>query len=144
MTYQEKRSYVQFTGNLVGFIIYIIYVLNQINGVEVTIPMFGKYVVLLVLALVVAQIITKIIFDIFNRTEEKKEEPKFMDELDYTIELRSVRNFCFAFLAVFFLVMILMWVGVSLTVNLLVMLGGIFVAGTVLEVSYIISYRRGV
>ena len=43
--------------------------------------MFGKYVLLLVPTLIVVQFITKFIFDVFNRTHEKKEEPKSMDEL---------------------------------------------------------------
>ncbi len=143
MTYQEKRSYIQFMGNIIGFIIYMFYLVSETKGIQVGMIEFGKYVLLLVPALAIVQIIVKIIFDTLNRTREKKEDENLKDELDYMIELKSLRNFCFAFLASFFITLSLFWLGVSMITCLYVMVSGIFVAGNVIELSYIYYYRVG-
>ena len=143
MTYQIKRSYVQFIGNLIGFIIYGIYLFGDIKDQTIDIAGFGKYVLLLIPTLIITQFIVKLLFDLINRTSEKNEEPKHMDEYDYMIELKAVRNFSFAFLGAFFLVLLLFWLEVSLLICLYVMITGIFIAGNVIELSYIIYYKEG-
>jgi protein-S-isoprenylcysteine O-methyltransferase Ste14 len=143
MTYQIKRSYVQFVGNLVGFIIYGVYLFNNIKDNTISISEFGKYVLLLIPTLIIVQFIVKLLFDLINRTHEKNEAPKTMDEYDYLIELKAVRNFCFAFLGAFFLVLLLLWLEVGLLTCLFVMIGGIFIAGNTIELSYIIYYKEG-
>lgn len=144
MTYQEKRSYTQFVGNIIGFIIFWFYLSNELQEEIVTMRLFGKYVLILVPILVLAQFITKFLFDAFNRTHEKGEEPKKMDELDKIIELKAVRNFCFAFLGGFFITLFLFYLEVDLLVCLYTMIAGIFVAGNTIEISYIYYYKKGV
>ncbi len=143
MTYQEKRSYVQFLGNIVGFILFIIYVVFETSNMIIGTAEFGKYVLLLVPTLIIVQFVVKLLFDTLNNTKHKGEDENLRDELDYLIELKAVRNFCFGFLSAFFITLLLFWIGVSMVVCLYVMLFGIFVAGNIIEISYIYYYRKG-
>lgn len=143
MAYQVKKSLVTIVTILIGLIIYGGYVLSKVNT-SLTINQYGMYVLLAVPALMITQIVGKIIFDIFNRTQEKKEEPKKMDELDRIIEYKSVRNFSFMFLAGFFTSMLLMWILGTLFAAFMVMFLTLFASGIVLQISYIVYYNRGV
>lgn len=143
MAYQVKKSWVTIGTILVGLMIYGGYVLSQVST-SFSINQFGMYVLLTVLALIVTQIVGKIIFDLFNRTYEKKEEPKKMDELDRIIEYKSVRNFSFMFLGGFFTSMLLMWLLGTLFAAFMVMFFTLFASGIVLQISYIVYYNRGV
>jgi len=144
MSYQEKRSYVQVIANVIGFIVYFMFIIDFSTINEMTPQLFGKYLFILVPVLVTSQIITKILFDIINNTSIKNEEPTFIDEYDALIELKSVRNFMFVFVFGFFVTMLALWLGLSLTYAFYLMLVSIFFAGTTLELSYIHFYRRGV
>jgi hypothetical protein len=144
MSYQEKRSYAQIVGNITGFIIYFLFVVDLKTISEIDQVTFGKYLFLIVPVLVITQVIVKILFDIVNNTHTKGEEPTFVDEYDQIIELKSVRNFMFVFVFGFFATMLGLWFNLSLTSAFLIMLCFIFIAGSTLELSYIYFYRRGV
>ncbi len=143
MAYQVKRSWLTIGTILVGLIIYGGYVLSQVDT-SLTLNQFGMYVLLAVPALMVTQIVGKFMFDIFNRTYEKKEEPKKMDEFDQIIEYKSVRNFSFMFLAGFFVSMLLLWILGTLFAAFMVMFLTLFLSGIVLQISYIVYYSKGV
>lgn len=144
MSYQEKRSYAQIVGNITGFIIYFLFIVDLNTISEIDQITFGKYLFLIVPVLVITQVIVKILFDIVNNTHTKGEEPSFVDEYDQMIELKSVRNFMFVFVFGFFATMLGLWFNLSLATAFLIMLGFIFIAGSTLELSYIYFYRRGV
>ncbi len=148
MSYQEKRSIVAIIGIIIGLVVYGIYVLNKINNgnidLSVELNYFGLYLLLQIPVLVVIQIVTKIIFDLFNRTYEKEEEPKFMDEYDQVIELKAVRNFSWVFLLGFYIGMLLLALSVSVEIVFILLFISIMLSGITLNASYIYYYRRGV
>lgn len=148
MSYQEKRSIVAIIGIIIGLVVYGIYVLNKINNGDIDLSVelnyFGLYLLLQIPVLVVIQIVTKIIFDLFNRTYEKEEEPKFMDEYDQVIELKAVRNFSWVFLLGFYIGMLLLALSVSVEIVFILLFISIMLSGITLNASYIYYYRRGV
>lgn len=143
MAYQVKRSYVTIVTILIGLLGYGAYILSNTELSSLTAREFGMYLFLIVPVLVVTQIIGKIVFDIFNQTSIKKEEPKTMDEFDRIIEYKSVRNFSFVFFAGFFIMCLMMWISASIVVPFIIMFSSIFLAGIILQVSYIVYYNRG-
>ncbi len=142
MAYQVKRSIMTIVTILVGLGVYGGIMLTNLSD-PLTIYEYGMYVLLAIPVLVVTQIIGKIIFDIFNRTADKNEEAKKMDEFDKIIEYKSVRNFSFVVLTGFFTAMLLMWVS-TLLASFLTLFLTLFVAGIALQISYIIYYTKGV
>lgn len=142
MAYQVKKSWLTIATILTGFIVYGGYVLSKVDS-NITVSEFGKYILLAIPALIVTEIVGKIIFDMLNRTHEKKEQPKRMDEFDRAIEHKAVRNFSYMFLVGFFTSLLLMWVTSALFVAFIVMFMTLFISGLVLQISYIIYYNRG-
>ncbi len=143
MAYQVKRSWVTIATIIIGLIGLGSYILSTTDLNSITIREMGMYLFLIVPVLMVTQIVGKIIFDIFNKTSIKKEEPKAMDEFDRIIEYKSVRNFSFTFLAGFFAMLLLMWITSSLFAAFIVMFLSIHLAGIALQISYIVYYNRG-
>lgn len=148
MSYQEKRSIASIVSIIIGFIVYGIYVFNKIDNGNVDLSedlsYFGYYILLMIPVLIVIEIVVKIVFDIINRTEEKGEEPKHMDEFDKIIELKAIRNFSFVFLFGFFLAMLLLALSVSVQSVFIVLFISVILSGLALNISYIYYYRRGV
>jgi len=144
MAYQIKQSIQRMLTMSIGLIGYGLYVLNNTQANNFMVKDFGLYILLIVPILVVLEILGKILFDIFNKTEEKKEAPKEMDEFDRIIEYKSVRNFAFAFLFGLFLSFLFMLILNTLYVPFLILFFTFFFSGYVLQVSYIIYYTNGV
>ncbi len=142
MAYQVKKSYVTIVTLIIGFLGYGGFVLSVIET-PLTIYNYGMYIFIALPVLVVLNIVGKIIFDLLNRTSEKKEEPKSPDEFDRIIEYKSIRNFSFTFITGFFTSLALLWLG-TLLASFILLFVFIFASGLVLQLSYIVYYTKGV
>lgn len=109
MTYQEKKSIVSIVSAIVIFFGYSAF--KYARYPEGGLPQseafhyWGSFVLVLMLVSIVAHILISIVFNIVFRITTGEKEPKFADELDKLIELKSNRNGFFVFILGFLLAM---------------------------------------
>ncbi len=148
MSYQEKRSIVSLASTLLTTILYSIYVYNDYYATDFSSASLTQFwaatILILIPVLMVFKIVIHIIFNIINKIATNEDEPKFTDELDKLIELKSTRNTHILMMVLFLLSMVTLIAGMSLS-TFFVTLAFAMVGSCILnDVSQIYFYRRGV
>jgi hypothetical protein len=109
MTYQEKKSIVSLISTILIFITYCLYryPMHPQGGLESpkTFHYWGSFIISLALFSIVAHIIISIVFNFVFRVTTGEKEPKFADELDKLIALKSTRISFFVFIVGFLIAM---------------------------------------
>jgi hypothetical protein len=145
--YQERRSIVSLVSMVLITLVYLVALAALYPGAgaepDVLYRFWGAAIALFVPAQVVPRIVILVVFMIFSMMTTAETEPDLVDEFDRMVDLRAMRNFSYAFSAGFFLAMGALALGGSLEVMFAILLGNVVVAGTVLEVSQLLYYRRG-
>lgn len=144
MSYQLKKSYVTMVTTIIGFVIFLLYILRETDVETFTKEDLGKYLLLVVPVLIVIDMIGKFIFNILDVNKDKDKKRDQMDEFDTIIEYKSVRNFGIAFMLGFFISCLLFLVSTYIFYPFLALFITLHVSGLVLQVSYIKYYEYGV
>lgn len=148
MSYQEKRSIVSLVSNILIFTFYYIYVLQlyQEQSLKSTddFSFWGAVILIFIPVSIVIKIIIHIVFSIINTIATNEEEPSFSDELDKLIDLKATRNFCFAFLAGFFLSMGSLVIKMPPIVMFNILLFSMIVSGIIIDITQLYFYRKGI
>lgn len=148
MSYQGKQAIVSLISNLTSSAAYFYYRFQsgQASDLNVAIDFkfWGSTILSYLLVLIIFKILIYIIFSIMNTIITREEEPKFRDEMDSLINLKSIRNFYH-----------ILTLGIFLSIGTLVLdfppaavfigiLCSMFIASIVLDVSEIYFYHKGV
>jgi lipoprotein signal peptidase len=144
MGYQLKKSYVTMVTTIIGFVIFLLYILRETDVQTFTKEDLGKYLLLVVPVLIVIDMIGKFIFNLLDVNKDKDKKRDQMDEFDTIIEYKSVRNFGIAFMLGFFISCLLFLVSTYIFYPFLALFITLHVSGLVLQVSYIKYYEYGV
>ncbi|AUD64633.1 hypothetical protein BK011_02665 [Tenericutes bacterium MZ-XQ] len=144
MGYQLKKSYVTMVTTIIGFVIFLLYILRETDVETFTKEDLGKYLLLVVPVLIVIDMIGKFIFNLLDVNKDKDKKRDQMDEFDTIIEYKSVRNFGIAFMLGFFISCLLFLVSTYIFYPFLALFITLHVSGLVLQVSYIKYYEYGV
>jgi hypothetical protein len=148
MTYQEKKSIVSLITVIFIFVSFYIYMYPQHpnGGLESpeTFRYWGLYVLNLTLVSIVVHITISIIFNMVFRITTREREPKFEDELDRLISLKSYRNSFFVFIIGFVIAMgTLVFYQPSQAMFMILIFSG-FLSDLTGSATKIYHYRRGV
>jgi hypothetical protein len=148
MSFQEKRTLTSLISTLLSSAVYFAVVYQRYqaeNFSTVEEIRFWTTVILLYVPIqVVAQIILYIIFYIINVIATQEEEPKVVDELDKLINRKSTLYFYHVFIGGFFLAMATQVLKMSISAMFICLCITMVVAGTILDISQLYFYRRGV
>lgn len=144
MGYQLKKSYVTMVTTIIGFVLFLLYILRETDVETFTKEDLGKYLLLVVPVLIVIDMIGKFIFSLLDVSKDKDKKRDQMDEFDTIIEYKSVRNFGFAFMLGFFISCLLFLVSTYIFYPFLALFITLHVSGLVLQASYIKYYEYGV
>lgn len=148
MTYQEKKSIVSIISAILIFISFsgYKYVHYPVEGMEPTeiFHYWGSFVLVLTLVSIFAHIAISIIFNIVFRITTGEKEPKFADELDKHIELKSNRNGFFVFILGFLLAMGSLVIEQPVQVMFVILIVSGFISDVTGSVTKLYHYRRGV
>ncbi len=145
MTYYTKKAIVSIITQLILFISFFPQVLSKTSSFETLSPLFlttwASFFLILLVANIVIKIIVMIVFEIILKITKKESQPTIIDERDQLIELKSIRNLCFAFIFGFFVSMVVMLFNQSLTTMFSILAYSFLFAGITLEASYISYYQ---
>ena len=144
MAYQVKKSYVTMVTTIIGFVLFLLYILRETEVETFTQQDLGKYLLIVVPFLIVVDLIGKIMFSLIDQTKDQDKKREKMDEFDTIIEYKSVRNFGFAFMLGFFISCLLFLLSAHIFYPFLGLFITLHVSGLVLQVSYIKYYEYGV
>lgn len=148
MTYQEKKSIVSLVSAILIFAAFWLYMYPQHPagglGSLQTFRYWGFFVLILTLVSIIAHIIISIIFNIIFRITTGEKEPRFEDELDKIIALKSYRNSFAVFILGFLTAMgSLVIYETSQLMFIILILSG-FLSDVTGSVSKLYHYRKGV
>lgn len=148
MTYQEKKSIVSIIAAILIFGLYCAYKhahypAEGLTGTE-AFHYWGAFVLVLMLVSIVAHIVISIIFNIVFRITTGEQEPKFADELDKLIELKSNRNGFFVFILGFLLAMGSLVMDWPIRNMFVIMIVAGFLSDVTGSVTRLYHYRKGV
>jgi len=148
MTYQEKKSIVSIISAILIFGCYCLFKYPQHpeGGLESaeTFRYWGSFVLNLMLVSIIAHILISIIFNIVYRITTKEKEPKFADELDKLIDLKSTRNSFAVFILGFLLAMGSLVFEEPSQAMFIIMIAAGFISDVTGSVTKLYHYRRGV
>ena len=144
MAYQVKKSIVTMVTTLVGFTLYLLYILRETNVDTFTKEDLGKYLLFVVPVLIVVNMIGKIVFSLLDVNHSKDKKREQMDEFDTIIEYKSVRNFGITFILGFFISCLLFMLSTFIFYPFLALFITLHVSGLVLQISYVKYYEFGV
>lgn len=148
MTYQEKKSIVSIVSAIVIFFGYCAY--KYARYPEDGLPQaeafhyWGSFVLVLMLVSIVAHILISIAFNIVFRITTGEKEPKFADELDKLIELKSNRNGFFVFILGFLLAMGSLVIDRPIREMFEILIVSGFISDVTGSATKLYHYRRGV
>ena len=140
MTYQCKKAVVSLISNVIVFFILFNKLNVLANGDS---QVWGKFFLYLLGVMVATNIVVTLVFNIIHNTFSKYTAPITQDERDQTIELKSVRNFCFLLSFGFFVSMAALAFQQPITTMFAVMAMTVLAASIALYASYIFYYQRG-
>ena len=144
MAYQVKKSMVTIATTLIGFTLYLLYVIGETDVETFTKEDLGKYLLFVVPVLIVIDMIGKFLFNLLDVNKDKDKKSDKMDEFDTIIEYKSVRNFGIVFILGFFISCLLFMVSTYIFFPFLALFITLHVSGIVLQISYIKYYEYGV
>lgn len=147
MSYQERRSIVSIISTI---LICVIYFTNAVQRYpqagDYSSDMFhywGTTILLLIVVSIAAKIVIYIVFSILNTIATRESEPKFLDERDKLIELKSSRNSLYVFMVGFLLAMIPLVLNRPPTVMFIVLIAAGILSEMIGDLSQFYFYRRG-
>lgn len=148
MSYQAKRAIVSLSSTLLVSAIYLLLVLQEYAGRDLStadeLTFWAAVILLMVPVQVIAKILFFILFIIVNVILTQEEEPPFTDEMDRLIELKSTRNLSLAFIAGFFLSMVALLLEQPMSAMFIGFLISFVVAGIIDDLSQLYYYQRGI
>ena len=144
MAYQVKKSMVTIATTLIGFTLYLLYVLGETDVETFTKEDLGKYLLFVVPVLIVIDMIGKFVFNLLDANKDQDKKSDKMDEFDTIIEYKSVRNFGIVFILGFFISCLLFILSTYIFFPFLALFITLHVSGIVLQISYIKYYEYGV
>ncbi|WP_042162097.1 hypothetical protein [Paenibacillus gorillae] len=144
MTYHAKKASVSIGTSILVFFFLYMGMQGAANAESDTLPsLWGAFFIKLLVAEVVANILIMMIFNLVNKLATNESSPSFADERDRGIELKAIRNFCFVFCAGFFAAMAALMFHQPLSAMFHILAFDFFIAGVVLNLSFIFYYQRG-
>ncbi|REE80985.1 hypothetical protein A8990_12031 [Paenibacillus taihuensis] len=148
MTYQEKKSIVSIVAAILIFGLYCAYKYANYPAegltTDETFHYWGAFVLVLMLVSIIAHIVISIIFNIIFRMTTGEKEPRFADELDKLIELKSNRNGFFVFILGFLLAMGSLVMDGPVQNMFVIMIVAGFLSDVTGSVTRLYHYRKGV
>jgi len=146
MYYHEKQNYVNIFSGIIITAIYalIVYRKHLAGSIDMTedFRTWGYLLLIFIGVSIVARIVIQIIFHIIHVIATRQEEIPEKDERDKFIELKAKRNAYYSFSAVFFLMIVLLALGMPLFGVFIAFLGAGLVAEIVENSSQIYYYRK--
>jgi hypothetical protein len=148
MSYQEKQTIVAIISNLLTSGAYFFYLsqnpqARDLNA-ELDLKFWASIVLIYLLVLIVFRIIIYIIFSIMNTIITREEEPKFTDEMDTLIDMKSAIYFYHLFIIGVFLSVGSLLVGLPDASIFIGILLSMFISGLFMELWRLYFYRKGV
>lgn len=145
MTYYTKKAIVFILTQIIIFISFFPQVISKASSLDTMSPLFlttwATFFLVLLVANIVIKIIVYIIFNIILNMTTKEKQPSIIDERDQLIELKAIRNLCFAFVMGFFISMISLVFNQSLNTMFSILAYSFLLSGIALEASYISYYQ---
>lgn len=147
MSFQEKSAVVSLLANVFGYIVYFGEVFRRFLEGDVgsggELAFWAAAILIFIPVITIIKVIVHVIFVVINTITRGEKDPEITDEFDRLIELKGVRNFCYVFMAGFMLAMVTLAATNQPVSMFVVLLFTIMAAGTALDASMIVFYRRG-
>jgi len=147
MSYQEKNHITAIVSSLFFIIVYGMYLVQQYqSGIIDNINSFSywAYIVIIVLSVKIGfNILVQIVFTIFHSLLTKDKQPRYVDELDKLIELKSLKYAFITFMLGFLMAMLSAANDMPMYVMFNLLILSFFAAEIVGPATQVYYYRRG-
>ena len=147
MFQKERRIIVSVIGSILILIFYSLYIYkNNVDGnIEVIndTQFWGKSFMWFILVGIILQIVIHIIFSIITKIVTNEDVEMMNDERDKLIELKALRVSHWTMVVGFILAMASQAMGMQIHIMFMILIGSLFLGGTLDEITKLYLYRKG-